>query len=89
MLALHPWLFGPVIRLKPRERSWIVQDSTQFVIEGLPRSANTFAVMADMKKKFGTHFNVFEHTEENVKACFSQMSSFTFPLIAGVDTREA
>jgi hypothetical protein len=47
------------------------------------------AVMADVNRKFGTHFGVFEHSEENVKACFSQMSSITLPLIAGVDVREA
>jgi hypothetical protein len=181
LLALHPWIFVPVMRLKPRERSWMVQDNTQFVIEGFPRSANTFAVMAfamsqtenvnvshhmhapvnvmlaaarnlptlvlirhpldaiaslavkypynsvsqackyyiryyktiapyhekyllstfeevtsdfgavmaDVNRKFGTHFGLFEHSEENLKACFSQMSSITLPLIAGVDVREA
>lgn len=44
--ATRPWLFYPLCMLEKRNRGLIVRKSTQFVIEGYPRSANTFAVLA-------------------------------------------
>jgi len=42
----HPMLFYNFYRLKPRHRDLLVDPTTQFVIEGFPRSGNTFAVVA-------------------------------------------
>jgi hypothetical protein len=46
LIALYPRLFFPVVGLKARERSWMIQDETRLVIEGFPRSANNFALTA-------------------------------------------
>lgn len=47
-LGTYPSLFFPALRLlgNPRRHSLAVSSSTQLVIEGFPRSANTFAVVA-------------------------------------------
>jgi hypothetical protein len=42
----HPFLFYNFYRLKPTYRDLLVDRKTQIVIEGFPRSANTFAVVA-------------------------------------------
>ena len=42
----YPTLFYTVYGLKPINRMLFVNKSTQLVIEGFPRSANTFAVLA-------------------------------------------
>jgi hypothetical protein len=42
----HPFLFYNLYRLKPSYRDLLVDRSTQMVIEGFPRSGNTFAVVA-------------------------------------------
>ena len=46
VIAFYPKLFFPIMRLKSRERSWMIREKTQLIIEGFPRSANTFAVFA-------------------------------------------
>lgn len=56
-IAQHPWLFYPIMKLRywyatgePNEGEptllQLVNKNTQLVIEGFPRSANTFAVFA-------------------------------------------
>src|SRR5919112_6338070 len=42
----HPFLFYNFYRLKPTYRDLLVDRKTQIVIEGFPRSGNTFAVVA-------------------------------------------
>ena len=42
----HPFLFDNLYRLRPRYRNLLVDRTTQLVIEGFPRSGNTFAVVA-------------------------------------------
>jgi hypothetical protein len=42
----HPFLFYNLYRLKPTYRDLLVDRETQIVIEGFPRSGNTFAVVA-------------------------------------------
>jgi len=42
----HPFLFFNIYRLRPRYRDLLVHQTTQLVIEGFPRSGNTFAVVA-------------------------------------------
>src|SRR5215210_2906944 len=42
----HPFLFYNFYRLKPSYRDLLVARRTQIVIEGFPRSGNTFAVVA-------------------------------------------
>jgi hypothetical protein len=42
----HPVLFFNLYRLRPRYRDLLVGRKTQLVIEGFPRSGNTFAVVA-------------------------------------------
>ncbi len=51
----HPALFSALYRLKPEHA--VVQPTTQLVIEGFPRSANTFSVWA---------FKQAQHEEVNV-----------------------
>lgn len=181
VIALYPKLFFPIMRLKCRERLWMIREKTQLIIEGFPRSANTFAVVAflsaqrekvvvshhmhapaqvimaankglptlvlirkpvdavlswivkypykstsqalkyyvryykavipfknkfvlatfeevtsdfgkvieEINSKFGTNFNLFDHTEENQRKCFSEMSKIKVKLIEGVDIPEA
>ena len=42
----HPFLFYNFYRLRPSYRHLLVDRRTQIVIEGFPRSGNTFAVVA-------------------------------------------
>ncbi len=42
----HPSLYLFLSRLRPRTRALVVSPDTEIVIEGFPRSANTFAVAA-------------------------------------------
>src|SRR5215210_9212094 len=42
----RPLLFYSFYRLRPHYRRLLVARTTQFVIEGFPRSGNTFAVVA-------------------------------------------
>jgi hypothetical protein len=42
----HPFLFYNFYRLRPSYRDLLVDRRTQIVIEGIPRSGNTFAVVA-------------------------------------------
>ncbi|GIW56600.1 MAG: hypothetical protein KatS3mg082_3004 [Nitrospiraceae bacterium] len=45
-LGQYPLLALPAFHLHPRQRSYVVSRRTEVVIEGYPRSANTFAVAA-------------------------------------------
>jgi hypothetical protein len=45
-IGRHPLLFYNFYRLKPSYRDLLVDRRTQIVIEGFPRSGNTFAVVA-------------------------------------------
>lgn len=45
-LGCYPWLFYPLYNLVPINRQLAVNPTTELVIEGFPRSANTFAVLA-------------------------------------------
>jgi len=45
-LASYPALFFPLVNLKSRSRKLAVGKNTELVIEGFPRSANSFAVGA-------------------------------------------
>jgi hypothetical protein len=45
-LGQYPGLFVPLSQLFPRQTVAIVRQNTEVVIEGYPRSANTFAVLA-------------------------------------------
>ena len=45
-IGRHPFLFYNFYRLKPSYRDLLVDRRTQIVIEGFPRSGNTFAVVA-------------------------------------------
>ena len=42
----YPWLYYPIYNLVPKNSRLAVARDTQLVIEGFPRSANTFAVLA-------------------------------------------
>jgi hypothetical protein len=42
----HPFLFFNFYGLRPRYLDLLVDRTTQLVIEGFPRSGNTFAVVA-------------------------------------------
>ena len=48
LISPHPWLFLPLYRLfgKPHIKAMLIADRTDIVIEGFPRSANTFAALA-------------------------------------------
>jgi hypothetical protein len=46
VLGEHPRLFYPVMRRKGRYRDLLISNRTEIVIEGYPRSGNTFAVAA-------------------------------------------
>ena len=46
LLSRHPALFYPLYRRLGRQPELMVDDATEVVIEGFPRSANTFAVVA-------------------------------------------
>jgi hypothetical protein len=46
LVGEHPLLFHNIYRLRPRYRNLLVDRTTQLVIEGFPRSGNTFAVVA-------------------------------------------
>jgi hypothetical protein len=46
LLAKYPALFMPYFRLRGKNLRLLVSDETEIVIEGFPRSANTFAVVA-------------------------------------------
>ena len=45
-IGRHPFLFYNFYRLRPSYRDLSVDRRTQIVIEGFPRSGNTFAVVA-------------------------------------------
>src|SRR5215204_3265193 len=45
-LGRHPFLFYNFYRMRPSYRDLLVDRRTQIVIEGFPRSGNTFAVVA-------------------------------------------
>jgi len=45
-LGQHPWLYFALQHLRPSRRHLLVTKDTEIVIEGYPRSANTFAVVA-------------------------------------------
>ena len=45
-LGCYPWLFYSLYSLVPINRQLAVSPTTELVIEGFPRSANTFAVLA-------------------------------------------
>lgn len=45
-ISCYPWLYFPIQRLRPRRRDLVVARDTEIVIEGYPRSANTFAAVA-------------------------------------------
>jgi hypothetical protein len=45
-LADHPRLFYPVMRRRAADKAVLISDRTGLVIEGYPRSGNTFAVTA-------------------------------------------
>ena len=45
-LADHPRLYYPVMRRRPPYKDLLISESTELVIEGYPRSGNTFAVAA-------------------------------------------
>jgi len=45
-ISRYPWLYFPIQRLRPRRRDLVVARDTEIVIEGYPRSANTYAVCA-------------------------------------------
>jgi len=46
VLADHPRLYYPVMRRRPFYKDLLISDRTELVIEGYPRSGNTFAVAA-------------------------------------------
>jgi len=48
LLGRYPRIFLPLCRLRAKYRSRVVDKQTELVIEGYPRSANTFAVAAFM-----------------------------------------
>ncbi len=45
-LGLHPKLFIPIYKAMGKKKHLLVSNSTDIVIEGFPRSGNTFAVVA-------------------------------------------
>lgn len=46
ILGDHPRLFYPIMRHRQRYHALLIADQTEIVIEGYPRSGNTFAVAA-------------------------------------------
>ena len=48
-IGRHPFLFYNFYRMRPSYRHLLVDPRTQIVIEGFPRSGNTFAVVAFQK----------------------------------------
>jgi len=46
LVGQYPWLYFSLYGLKPKNRRLGVNTSTDLIIEGFPRSANTFAVAA-------------------------------------------
>lgn len=45
-LSTYPSLFLPLMRRRPSHQGKVIDDETEIVIEGYPRSGNTFAVAA-------------------------------------------
>src|SRR5688500_9849861 len=45
LIGRNPWLFFPVYRLDGRRRPLMVNRDTELVIEGFPRSGNSFVVL--------------------------------------------
>jgi len=59
-IRTKPSLFFPIMRIRPKFRALLVSADTEIVIEGYPRSANTFAVAAfeysqDRKARIARH----------------------------------
>jgi hypothetical protein len=46
LIAQYPALFIPYYRLRGKNERFLVNENSEIVIEGFPRSANTFAVVA-------------------------------------------
>lgn len=46
LIDVHPALYLPLCRVRPKTRHITVSKNTELVIEGFPRSGNTFAVAA-------------------------------------------
>ena len=58
-IRVRPSLFLPVMRMRPKFKDLVVNKDTEIIIEGYPRSANTFAVAA------------FEYSQDR-KACIAR-----------------
>ncbi len=46
VIAQHPSIYLPLARLRRANRDWLIRRDTEVVIEGFPRSANSFTVAA-------------------------------------------
>ena len=62
LIGQYPRLFIPYCRLRGKNRRSLVEDDTEIVIEGFPRSANTFAVIAfglaqDRRVRIASHLH--------------------------------
>lgn len=73
----------PDLTLRQALRGWVrfyaalLGRRSQFVVGPFPEVTSDFgAVIRRTNRKFGTGFNEFEHTEENVRECFRQMDVY-------------
>jgi hypothetical protein len=61
----------------------------RFVVGGFPELTSDFgAVIRRVNRRFGTTFREFEHTEENVRACFEAIDRFWQQTGASADALE-
>jgi len=71
-LTVHQALRGYVRFYRP-----LLPHRRRFVVGPFPEVTADFgAVIRRVNEKFGTSFAEFEHTEENVRACFEQMEEY-------------
>lgn len=81
VIGHHPRLFFAIYRHHPIEKAFIVTDDTEVVLEGFPRAANTFMVLAFQLAQ-ERKVKVAHHT--HVPAQLTRAVSFGLPAIVSV-----
>lgn len=71
----HDWLYRPLIRglsvLRPKDRAFLASTDTEIVIEGFPRSANTYFV-AFFAVAQGRPVRIARHLHESYQVRFAE-----------------
>lgn len=72
LLSSHPGLFLPLMRRRPSHQGKVIDDRTDIVIEGFPRSGNTFAAAAfEMSQprpvRIARHLHAPAHVIEGIR----------------------